>query len=76
MGVWPWIPKMEVICHDCNVQARALEVTVIMRYPLHYWFFAFVTLFLLLEVHAAGVKETDTTEHLLSVLVRPLPTNH
>ncbi|KAF8813186.1 Zip-domain-containing protein [Phlegmacium glaucopus] len=44
-------------------------MTVIMRYP-HYWFFAFVAL-LLLQVHAAGVKENglnDTTERLVSVL--------
>jgi zinc transporter 7 len=45
-------------------------MTVIRHSPLR-WIFVFVTLFLLLEVHAAGEKEAgvnDTTEPLVSVL--------
>ena len=49
-------------------------MTVITRSPLR-WIFVFVTLFLLLEVHATGEDETgvdDTAERLVSVLARPL----
>lgn len=49
-------------------------MTVIIRSPLR-WIFVFVTLFLLLEVHATGEKESgvnDTTDRLLTVLARPL----
>ena len=47
-----------------------------MQSPL-YWFFGFVALFLLLEVHAVDVKGTGTnvtTERLVSVFVRSLLT--
>lgn len=53
-----------------------LKMTVIIRSPLR-WIFVFVTLFLLLGVHATGEKETgvnDTTDRLVSVLARPLLT--
>ena len=49
-------------------------MTVIIRSPVR-WIFVFVTLFLLLEVHATGENETgvnDTTERLISVLARLL----
>jgi hypothetical protein len=40
------------------------------------WFLGFVVLLLLLEVHAADVKETGATERLVSILVRLLPTKN
>ena len=56
--------KREVVCHGF-----ALKMTVIIRSPFR-WVFVFVTLFLLLGVHATGVN--STTDRLVSVLARPL----
>ena len=67
---------MSIHSHFRICVAPILKMTAIMRPPL-YWFFAFVALFLLLEVHSTSVKGTstnDATELLLSVLVLSMPT--
>ena len=56
-----------------RVKLVPLKMTVMIRSPLG-WVFVFVALFLLLEVHATGQKETDvndTTDSIVSVLARP-----
>jgi hypothetical protein len=58
-----------------SIAFTPLKMTVIIR-SLR-WVFVFVALFLLLEVHATGEKETgvnDTTDRLVSVLARQLLT--